>query len=330
MQQLQEIVNIVLPVFLVVGLGYGLRLIGFVTEPMNQAFSRLVFYVAVPAILFRGVAVTTLSQPIGPETLGGLIHGSVLLTFLVKVVGGTWLVTIVTSFAVYLAGARLGPAQRGPMAQGVIRSNLVFVGLPIIINAYGQDVLGPAAVYISFITIMYNFIAVIVLTLPHASVNGQRLRLTKVLRDLATNPLIISCVAGLLFSGLGGKLPKSLDLSFKLVGDISMSLALIVVGAAMDLQQLRRQAVLPVLAALVKLVIYPAGVFLVLRGLGVSGETLKFAVLLLATPAAVMSAVMAREMNCDGQLAGAIIIASTVLSMFTLSAWLLLYTALGI
>jgi predicted permease len=330
MQQLTDILNIVLPVFLVVGLGYGLRLIGFITEATNTAFSRLVFYVAVPAILFRGVAVTTLSQPIAPETLGGLIHGSVLLTFLVKIVGGAWAVTIVTSLLVYLGGARLAPARRGPMAQGVIRSNLVFVGLPIIMNAYGQGVLGPAAVYISFITIMYNFIAVIVLTLPHASASGERLQLTKILRDIATNPLIISCVAGLVFAGLGGKLPRALDGSFKLVGDISISLALIVVGAGMDFKQLRRQAVLPLLVCAFKLALYPAGVFLVLRALGVSGETLKFPVLLVATPAAVMSAVMAREMNGDSQLAGAIVIMSTVLSLFTLSGWLLVFNWLGV
>ena len=89
-----EIINIILPVFLIIGLGFLLRAIGFIGEGANTALSRLVFYVAAPALLFHSTSQTPIQQSVNLEAL-----------LLIAVV------TMVIGFAVYLAAARSSPER---------------------------------------------------------------------------------------------------------------------------------------------------------------------------------------------------------------------------
>jgi predicted permease len=79
------------------------------------------------------------------------------------------------------------------------------------------------------------------------------------------------------------------------------------------------------IVSVMKLVVYPALVYAGLRMLNVKGVDLEVPVLLMATPTAVVSYIMAKEMDGDERLAGAIIIGSTTASIFTISAWLVLF-----
>ena len=301
-----DLLNIVLPVFFVIGLGYGLRLVGFLPEPTNAALSKLVFYVAAPALLFHSISQTPLDQ-------------SVNVTLMLIVAGAT----LVVAFVVYLASVRSAPERRGVLAQGSHRSNMVFVGLPIIFNAYGDVAVATVAVMIAFMVVFYNLLAVLLLTLPHqqASVSDPAVWAGTGLKILK-NPLIIGCSAGLLFSAFGIELPTSLDRSLSLVGRTALPLALLTVGAGLDFTQLRAELPAASLTAFIKLIVYPALVYVSLRVGGFSGLELEVPVLVIASPTAVVSYIMAREMDGDARLAGGIIIATTAASLFTILGWL--------
>jgi predicted permease len=81
--------------------------------------------------------------------------------------------------------------------------------------------------------------------------------------------------------------------------------------------------------SLIKLIIYPALIYLSLGLFGVTGIDRQFVVLIYATPTAVVSAIMAQEMKGDEQLAAAIVIGTTVASLFTISAWIALFRLAG-
>jgi predicted permease len=304
-----EIINIILPVFLIIGLGFLLRAVGFLGEAANDVLSRLVFYVAAPALLFHGTSQTPL-------------HRSVNIPVLLLIAA----VTLVIGFAVYFACAGTSPARRGVLAQGSHRSNMVFVGLPIITNAYGDSVLGPAAVMIGFLVVWYNFLAVLFLTLPHQRTSA---RSPKVWLNSATkmllNPLIIGCVSGMLVSAVGLKLPMSLIRALDLVGKTALPLALISVGGGLEFARLRAEMAAALTISAVKLIVYPAFVYAGLLLMHLSGIDLEVPVLLMATPAAVVSYIMAKEMEGDERLAGAIVIGSTSASILTISAWLFFF-----
>ena len=92
----------------------------------------------------------------------------------------------------------------------------------------------------------------------------------------------------------------------------------------MDFGRLRADLGAAFAVALVKLVAYPGLIYLGLRALGLGGIDLEVPVLIMASPTAVVSFVMAQEMNGDETLAGAIVIGTTSVSSLTLLAWLLL------
>jgi predicted permease len=308
-----EIVNIVLPVFLVIGVGYALARKGFIDSDLNAALAKLVFYVAAPALLFRSTAITPLYKAVQVEVL--LVAAAV---------------TVVFAFGIYIATSRMAPARRGVLTQGTHRSNIVFVGLPVIMNAYGDSVLGPAAVLIGFMVVIYNLLAVLVLTLPHRDRNANAsLVWGKTLLEMVKNPLILGSGAGILYSSLGIGLPVVFDRSFELIGRIAMPVALLTVGADLDLKKLKAEIGPASFAALVKLIVYPGVVYIGLRSLGVEGMALQFPVLIMAAPTAVVSYIMALEMKGDGRLAAAIVIATTLGSMLTISGWLVFFLFMG-
>jgi len=175
-----NLVNIVLPVFLVIGLGYVLRLRGFMGEEANAWLSRLVFYVAAPLLLFRSAALETFAWG---QSLGTLL-----------VVGG---VAVLVAAGTYVAGRRLPPARRGVLAQGCLRSNTVFFGLPVVVSAFGDRVLGSLSILVAFMIVVENLLSVLVLTLPHQKLSaGDPALWTRSAARIGTNPLIVAAPRG--------------------------------------------------------------------------------------------------------------------------------------
>ena len=299
-----EIVNIVVPVFLIIALGQFLVWRRFFSPETVSQMSRTVFYVGTPMLLFRSAARTSLAESLNPAALAAILA-----------------ITAVMATVVYLSAYRLTPARHGVFAQGTFRANLVFVGYPIILNAFGDPGLGLAAVYVGFITVLYNFLAVILLTLPHRG-EGAELKLGPIVKTIVTNPLIISCTAGLICAALKIQLPTILDRGVKMGSDLATPLALLVVGASLDLKRVRSELGPALLVSACKLLLYPAAACAALYALGLRGMSIEIPIILLASPTAVVSHIMAREMNGDDQLAGAIVIGSTLLSLFSISGWL--------
>ena len=302
------ILNIVLPVFLVIGLGWSLRRGRFLSAEAVAAVNRLVYHVAAPALLFRSAAVTPLRESADPRALGVMAA-----------------VTVAMAAALYLALVRSRPARRGVLAQGAVRSNQVFLGLPLVYNAWGEAAVGQVAVLVGLMVVVYNVLSVPLLTLPHrtrgaapwaGALDGAR--------RIVTNPLALASLGGIAWSvASGSELFRVADVSLDLVGRTALPLALIAVGASLDVRRLRSE--LPVTAAVtvLKLGVYPVLVWLGLSWLGVDGLALKAVTLIAATPTAVVSYVMSVEMDGDEQLAAALIIGTTLAALPATVVWLL-------
>jgi malate permease and related proteins len=303
-----EVVNVLLPIFAVVALGTVLRQSGFASPQLFRETNRLVYYVALPAFLFLKSAESQLQGDAAVRVFSVLFGG-----LLAAVALGYLLARLM----------RLPGPTTAAFVQGGYRSNLAYVGLPIVLlavasqggaNAPALQALG--VISIALLTPIYNVVAVLVLL---AARPGSREQLGQRMRELGyrlvTNPLILSCAAGLLVMALGWKLPPPLRQALATIGDMTTPLALLGIGAALTFATLRSHARNATVASLVKVVAAPLAGLALATWLGLSQPELRMSLIFLACPTAAASYVMAQQMGADDGLAANIIVLSTVLSL---------------
>lgn len=311
LQMLSEIVVIVLPVFLVVALGYGLKRSPLLDAAFLFQLNRLVYYLALPLLLFYKIASADFSVSFDPYLVGGMamvVAAGFLLTY--------W-------FAVLRGYSR---EVRGAFSQCAFRGNLAYIGLAIVFNAYGESGLATAGVLLGFIVPLLNFFSIVALLLPHRQ---SRLRPLMFAQQIILNPLIISCFAGIVWSRLQLPFPMVLDKALHIVTGMALPLALIAIGASFSLQKLRGDLGIAFWACGWKLVAMPVMATLLLTAFGVHGENLAVGVLFAGTPTATAAYIFTQQMQGDAELAGAIIMLTTLLSILSYALILVMLKSAG-
>ena len=288
------------PTFLWVLLGLVVNRIGWFTEDLNRISSLVVFRVGLPVVLFFGAARVNYLQ---------ISHASYLVAGMVA----TLAVVLLAEF--YGRLRRVERGDRAVFVQAAYRSNLGVIGIALAAEAYGSEGLALAALPVALMTVLYNLIAVPLLDYGY----GRKLSPGNLLRGIVTNPLIVAIAAGILVSLLG--LP--LSYGFKRLG-VSLSavmipLALVCIGASMDLRALRGSRRLTVDATVWRLLLAPlVGVSIALM-LGVHGAELAVLFLLLASPAAAASYIMVAAVGGNTALAANIVVISTLFSSLSIT-----------
>ncbi|MCB0004221.1 MAG: AEC family transporter [Anaerolineae bacterium] len=309
------VVNILAPIFLLIGLGLFLRRQGFASEEFFRNLNRLIYWIALPALLFTKTA-SALPQL---NTALGII--AVVLAGMVVCIGVGYLLAW---------RLRLDKRATASFVQGAYRGNIAFVGLPVVLYALaavGQgtpEVEALVLLALAPVIPVYNVAAVIVLAgaTPAENRNGRQ-QVGAVMRSIATNPLIIACLAGLAIAYSGLALPEALTRTLDLLGELALPGALLAMGAGLRLRAIRTGGGTATAASLVKVLVAPLAGYLAARMIGLTGPSLLIAMLLLAMPTAVASYVMAQAMGADDTLASSIVMISTLLAIPVLSVILL-------
>lgn len=289
------------PVLLLLIIGRALRATAIVDDHFVSRANALVFNVALPALLFFSIAGSPLGSAFDIRlTLVGL--------------GGTLLL-----IAGLLGIGRVLPKdQRGVFVQGSYRGNLAILGVALAVATYGEQVLPLIALYIAVVTTLYNVVAVWVLESSGA------------LGQIVRNPILLGIAGGVLVSVLGLPVPAVLERTGEYLAGMALPVALLCIGANIDLGSLRAHRGTIVLATFFKLVASP----LLLVGLGLAagleGERLGVLFFLAASPTASASYIMARQMTAHGALAAEIIAVTTALGVLSYTAGLALLRGAGL
>ncbi|MCB1887182.1 MAG: AEC family transporter [Rhodocyclaceae bacterium] len=299
------------PIFVVLALGYWLMRRGLIDDAFVNTGSRLVFNVALPALLFISIGKTPLSDAANLELIAFGMGGTVVVYLLLE-----WLATRFVPV----------PRDRGVVVQGGFRSNMGIVGLAYCVNAYGDAALGAASLYLGLVTILFNILAVI--TLSRALDRSQGA--LAMVKGIARNPLIIAIGLALPVSWLDLDLPGWVLQSGQYFANLTLPLALLCTGAALNFRRLRQEVAGTALASGAKLIGVP--VLFVLAGLAVGFRGIDLGVLLLmsSAPTAAASYVMVRAMGGNATLAANIIAITTVGSILTTSVGVLVLRGLGL
>jgi predicted permease len=313
MQPFIETMTIVLPIFLVIGLGTLLKQLKLFDEPFLRQTNRLVYVVFLPLLLFYKIGKADFTSFFNAP----LVIGSSL--------------AIVAGFAMtyYYTGKRqYRPAVRGSFCQGAFRGNLAYIGLAICLNAYGETGLTKAGILMGFLVPVLNLLAILALLLPHRDERDES-RPSLIIQTLL-NPLIIASFLGIIWSFWKLPIPPIIDRSLLITTGLALPLALLAIGGGFSLERLRGDLKLAGLATAVKLVLLPLVATLLLLPLGVAGTDLGIGILIAGTPAATATYIMAQQMRGDAELAGSIVMLSTLVSAISYTILLLLFKATGL
>lgn len=302
-----HVLNTLAPVFLVIALGAWLRRSGSLSEAFFAQSNRLAYWVALPSLLFLKVARAS-------DLSGGL--GSIFAIMMLGMVG-----CLLAGYGLAWL-LKLPRVQCGTFVQGTYRGNLAYVGLAVILYAFqsaggpsGADAQAAAAVVLAPAVPIYNVVAVVVLLAGQHRLSYLAVR--KTLLALATNPLLIGTLAGVVWSVAALPLPMALGNGLEILGGLALPLALLGLGGTMVTAGLRGRVLTSSLAAVVKTGLAPLVGLAAAELLGVSGTDRTIGLLFLACPTAVSSFVFAEQMNGEKDLAAAIVVVSTLLSAGT-------------
>lgn len=317
----------VLPIVLLIVLGYLLKRARLLGEPLLSGLNRVCFRVLIPILLFRNIYG---GNGITPEDVRAVLFSTGVIA--VAFVGGWCLVQATIK----------RPNQKGVVLQAIFRSNFAVIGLPLATTLFGEAGARTAAL-LSMVTIpLFNVLAVISLSV-FVGDGAKKPSAREVLHNIITNPLILGVLAGVLvlalralFARLGWALrltdiPGLYD-AIDMAASAATPLALLVLGGQFELSAVRQLARPIVLGSVMRLVVVPAAALLAAYALfpGFGGAEYASFVALFGTPTAVSGAVMASEMGGDGELAGQLVVWTTLGSAFTLFFFIALLRAVGI
>jgi len=302
--------DVLLPLILVLGLGYALGRTGFFAKEFVFGLNRLVYYVGLPALVVHSLASARLDR--------AALFLSVAFSGVVLVAAGiAW---------VLARAARLEPSKAGSFVQATFRGNLAYVALPVLLAMFRdhpdrERIMALAILVLGPSMVLFNVVSAVVLLSVGASTGRDRA--VAVLKSVGTNPLILASLAGLAFALLRVPVPGPLDHALKMVGELSVPAALICVGAVMALVHIGPSWKPALGAALVKTGLVPVLGWLMGRLTGLEDGALSVLLVFSCCPTAVASYIMAVQMGGDEGVASQSIVFSTVLCFVPLSILLL-------
>lgn len=203
--------------------------------------------------------------------------------------------------------------------QGAIRHN-TYVGLAVVAAVVGANGAAYAAVALPVMVILVNLLSVGVL-IRYAST--RRVSWRDMTGAIVANPLIVASVVGVMLSLSGLALPSAIGRMVAALGQASLPLGLLLVGAGLDIAAIGRRPRLLLITAVAKLLILPAVVLVLAALLRLEGAGASVAVIFAALPTAPSAYVLAEQMGGDAPLMASILTVQTLLAVVTLSLWLI-------
>lgn len=305
---MSQVLNNVLPVFVLLALGKVLMRSGLAGEAFFRTSDKLVYFIFFPALLFWKIG------SVGPDLVMpvGLILAVLLTVSLI------WLASLV-----YIRLARVTPFQAGSFSQVSYRFN-TYIGMAVVLGAFGEDGVARFGIIISLSIPYINLLVVGTLVwFSQADYTlGEKVKM--LLRGLAVNPLILACLAGIAYARLGPPLHPFINNTLSLLSSITLPMALLSIGASLALEKLKGRLQLSVVSCVFKLIFMPLLGYGLLRLWEVDPLSLSVAMVFFALPTATSAYILATQMNSDADLSGASIVLSTLLSFISLSlslAW---------
>ena len=303
-------INVVLPLFIIMTLGYFLKSIKLFDNHTVKQMNTVVFKSFLPVLLFYNIYKTDLSTGFRPK----------LMIFSVCSI-----ISIFLALCFIIPRIEKDNKRKGVLMQAIFRSNFVLFGLPVTISLLGEQNVGVTSLIISVIVPTFNFLAVIALEMYTDEIINYK----NIIKGIIKNPLIIASLLGILMLITGIKFPSVLDKTLFDLSKVATPLALAILGASFKFSATRGCLKQIIIGVFSKLVLVPM-IFIPLSILaGFRDIELATLLIMFSAPVAINSFTMADQMGADSELAGQIVVFTSILAVFTIFVWIYIVKTLG-
>lgn len=313
---MSAILDVVLPVFAIILTGYLCGYFKLLGGGSSEALNKFVYWVALPALLFRAMARVDTEVLFDWNFLGAYVGGQVLVMLMVMLIGrwiyaNTW-------------------AEASVSGMNSVYGNTGYMGIPLALAAFGELAAVP-----TIITVVVNAALVVAVTsalIEIAQHGGGGLGgvMRDVGRALVTNPILVAPVLGIVWAATGLELANSIDTYCQILGAAAGPCALFAIGLFLvgkpisegldevAVNVLFKLLAQPILTFILAVTFFPMDPLWVVVG-----------VLMAALPTGAGSFVLAQQYGLYVQRTSSVILFSTVVSVLTLSAFFVLFPPAG-
>lgn len=297
----------IFPFFLLIFLGCIARKKGFVPDAFQTSANRLIYYFAIPAMVFRSTALASLDKE---------LHFGVLLVTLMASAS----IYGLTSLYCYLK--TFPPRRSSAIVQSAGHGNLGYIGLPFSLYFLGEPGLAKTAIIASVLVILQNILSVSALQAFSENESVTENKVRNVFGSLCRNPVILSSLAGISASASGVQFPQVVLRFLEMLGSVAPPMALLLIGASLNFRNIRNNLKMLIGAVFTKLFCLPALGLLLFSLFRFPTESFLPGLLLLACPTAAISYVLATEMKGDPEFIVTTISVSTLVSAVSFTVWM--------
>lgn len=309
MYNILQLIEILAPLSLLILLGFIIKKRNLITEETTIMMNKVVFVIFLPSLIFYNLYKADVED---------LFNWSVI-SF-----------AVVFTVAIFILSLTIIPlmekanSKRSVLIQGIFRSNIVLLGLPIATELCGASGTAMVTLIVSVITPIYNVLAVLCFEI----FDKGKFSIKRILKNILKNPLIIASVLGLGALYLNIQLPYVLDKFLSDIAKIATPLALILLGGYFEIRQSEFRLI--IIGVFGRLIFAPGLCIAGSMLMGFRGVELVSLMAVSCTPIAVSSFSMAWELNGDAALASDLFVYSTVASAITIPGWIFLVQRLGL
>jgi len=295
------IIETIVPIFLIIIFGYILYQRGLIKAHFIQEANRFVFLFSLPLLIFTGIMKSDIKDVGLTNILAVLLPTLVILCF---------------AFLLALAmGLKKGTL--GSFVQTAFHGNITYIGLAVLYYMLGEEGLKKGSLLIGFLILMNNTLAITILSWT----SQKHDTMWKSLVSVVKTPLIIATCVGMLLLYLGIPVPRLLMKSMGILANIALPMALIIIGASMSVGTVKSSFKLSGIVALMKLMVLPSLSSLFCYFFSIPLSDALPGIILLATPTATTSFILANQLGGNTELASGVITLSTLLSPFAFTFW---------
>ncbi len=309
MSTLSALLVIVLPVFLLVGLGYGSVKLRLFPDAGVDALIGFATTIAVPALLFRSIYALDLGANVRIEHLTAF-YGAAVVSFAGASLAGRFL-------------WRRRPGEAVALGFSALFSNSVLLGLPIFERAYGAGAMEPVFALIAFHAAFCYLIGIVTMELVRQDGTGIAAALARSAKAMFRNALTLGIGLGFLFNLGGVPVPGPVAEVLDMLAMAALPVALFGLGGVLTRYRLASVGTEPLMIAVFSLAVHPALAFLLAAHVFALPEPfVRAAVVIAAMPPGVNGYLFAALYGRAVGRAASTVLISTVLSLVTITLWL--------